>query len=76
MRYVCELRSPNWLGCCGKAGLGEHLMWLASSEDQDSSFLLYDLLLFLSSSSKYGVHPTHREHRGSYSIKASETSRV
>lgn len=75
MKNVCELHSPTAWDAVKSLGYVEHLVKLASSEAQDSASLLSDLL-FLSSSSMYGVDPTHREHRCSCSIKASETSCV
>lgn len=75
MKNICELRSPTAWDAVKSLGFVEHLVRLAPSEAQDSASLLSDLL-FLSSSSMYGVDPTHREHRCSCFIKASETSYV
>lgn len=75
MKNVCELHSPSAWDAVRSLAYVDHLQRLASSEAQGSTSLLPDLL-FLSSSSMYGVDPTHREHRCSCSIKASETSCV
>lgn len=60
MKNICEVHSPTAWDAVQSLGYVEHLGRLASTEAQDSTSLLSDLL-FLSSSSMYGVDPTHRE---------------